>query len=89
MGPCPVKLILDQQIIEIMEERGIQETDIQEVVDAVANGGICLHSQDGTRILAKKRIGNFTLYVEYNSEGGSCRVLNVYSHRISLTEDQV
>lgn len=89
MEPSPVKLILEQQITEIMEGRGIQETDIQEVVDTAVNGGIYLHSPDGTRLLVKKRIGNFTVYVEYNSEGEACRVLNVYSHRVSLTEDQI
>lgn len=84
-----VKVILEDQIADIMEQRGIKENDIQDVINYAMNGGFYMHSVNGEQILAKKRLGNFTLYVEYTLENDACKVLNIYSHRVSLTEDQI
>lgn len=81
------KIILSESIKTTMEERGIFENDVYSVIDFAANGGTFLYSNDDNTRLAKKRIGNFTVYAEYSCDGENYSVTNVYSHRVSLTED--
>ena len=84
-----VKVILEDQITDIMEQRGIKANEIQDVINYAMNGGVYMHSVNGEQILGKKRLGNFTLYVEYMLENDACKVLNIYSHRVSLIEDKI
>ena len=79
----PVKLSDD--IRAIMEERGIREEDIREVLDYAESTGIMVYVECEERYLAKKKIGNFTCNVEYAVNGGEVEVLNLYSYVILLT----
>ena len=79
----PVKLSDD--IRAIMEERGIREEDIREVLDYAESTGKKLYAEGEERYLAKKKIGNFTCNVEYAVNGGEVEVLNLYSYVILLT----
>ena len=70
-----------------MDERGIQENDVRLVLDGCGNPPhLC--SEDGQRFLAKKRIGNFTVNVEFARTGDSIEVYNVYSHVVRLTGEE-
>lgn len=88
MNSDNLKVIISDEIEEVMRERGIQENEIKEVISDALDEAVHLHTNDGTRFLAKKRLGNFTVYVEYTMEGDTYKVVNVYSHRVSLLEDQ-
>ena len=79
----PVKLSDD--IRAIMEERGIREEDIREVLDYAESTGKKLYVEGEECYLAKKKIGNFTCNVEYAVNGGEVEVLNLYSYVILLT----
>lgn len=79
----PVKLSDD--IKAIMEERGIREEDIREVLDYAETTGKKLYVEGEEHFLAKKKIGNFTCNVEYSVSGGEVEVLNLYSYVILLT----
>ena len=81
-----VELRFADGVAEAMEERGINESDIREVLVYAEEQGYKL--VDGDRCLAKKRLGNFTAYVEYSPADGAVELLDVYSHRIMLNEDQ-
>ena len=70
----------------LMEERGIQETDINEVIE-YAQTEQKLYEEGSNKCLGKKRIGEFTVYAEYTQDGDNITVENVYSHRVKLTED--
>ena len=78
---------LSDSVITNMEDRGITEEDIHSVIDFAVNGSTIMYSNDDNCKVAKKRIGNFTVYVEYSLDGDKYTVTNVYSHRIKLTED--
>ena len=80
----PVKLSDD--IRAIMEERGIREEDIREVLDYAESTGKKLYVEGEERYLAKKKIGNFTCNVEYAVNGGEVEVLNLYSYVILLLQ---
>lgn len=72
-------------IREVMEERGIREEDIREVLDCAGSSGRKLFAEGGERFLAKKRMGNFTCNVEYAVDGGGVEVLDLYSYVVQLT----
>ena len=71
----------------VMDERGIKEADIREVISWAEGEGGKLLNPEGTRFLGKKRLENFTVYAEYSAADGSFVIYNVYSHRVSLRED--
>lgn len=75
-------------VADAMEERGINEDDIRAVLEYAESEGKKLYVEGEERYLARKRIGNFSAYVEYNLNGDSVEVLNVYSHVVLLSEDQ-
>ena len=71
-------------VTALMEERGIKAEDISEVIAwGNGEGGKLL---DGERNLAKKRLGNVMVYVEYMADGA---VTDVYSHRVTLGKESI
>lgn len=80
-------LIISDETQAKMDERGIKKTDIKEVL-AWAENGVKLYIEGENRFLAKKRMGNFTAYVEYDRVDEGYKIRDVYSHRVTLTEDQ-
>lgn len=83
-----LQVIISDEIANIMAQRGIKENELKDVINYTLKDGTYLHTSDNKQFLAKKRLGNFTLYVEYVIEDGAYKVVNAYSHRISLIEDQ-
>lgn len=78
---------IKDEVKALMEERGIQEADVEEVVE-YAESAQRLYDEDSGRCLGKKRLGEFTVYAEYTKDGsGKVIVENTYSHRVKLTED--
>lgn len=75
-------------VTDAMEERGINEDDIRAVLEYAESEGKKLYVEGEEHFLARKRIGNFSAYVEYSLNGDSVEVLNVYSHVVMLSEDQ-
>ena len=56
-----------------MEDRGIREEDIREVLDYAESTGRKLYVEGEEHYLAAKKIGNFTCNVEYAVSGGEGR----------------
>lgn len=54
MNSDNLKVIISDEIEEVMRERGIQENEIKEVISDALDGAVHLHTNDGTRFLAKK-----------------------------------
>ena len=80
-------IAMSADVQSVMEERGIQQDDLRQAVESCGEA-THLRSADGRRILAKKRIGNFTVYAEFTRAGDDVDIHNVYSHRVGLREDQ-
>lgn len=77
----------NDEVKALMEERGIQEADVTEVLE-YAETEQKLYDDDSGRSLGKKRLGEFTVYAEYTKDdSGKITVENAYSHRVKLTED--
>lgn len=88
MNSEDLQIILSDEIKDILEQRGVRESEIRDVISSGLNGGIHLYTSNKDKYLAKKRIDKFTVYVEYTMEDDTFKVGNVYSHRVSLSEEQ-
>jgi hypothetical protein len=82
-----IALQISENAAVSMRDRGIQEEDIRQVLDYAGESGVFLRAGDGNAMLAKKRLGNFTVYVKYQGEN-PYEILDTYSHRVMLTEDE-
>lgn len=82
-----INVTYSEAIVQIMEERGISQEDVKAVIVAAEDEGVKLVSIANKRYLAKKRLENFTVYVEYNLSGAEVEVFDVYGHRVNLTEE--
>lgn len=80
-----VEIRLADGVAEAMEERGVNEDDARQVLAYAEGEGVKL--VNGDLCLAKKRLGNFTAYVEYKLADGAVEITDVYSHRVMLSED--
>lgn len=81
---APLKI--DPDVRERMEERGIREEDIRQVV-SIADTGQVFHTNRTTgRRLAYSGLSNVTCWVEYAWEEESIRIFSAYSHRMKILE---
>ena len=81
-----VEIRLADGVAEAMEERGVNEDDVRQVIACAESEGAKL--VDGDLNLAKQRIGQFTAYAEYRIVDGAVELLDVYSHRVEMNEDK-
>lgn len=84
MDAKTVPIKLSDDVSAVMEDRGIREEDIREVLDYAESTGRKLYVEGEEHYLAAKKIGNFTCNVEYAVSGGEVEVLNLYSYVITL-----
>lgn len=75
---------IPDQVKELLGKRGIKEADVKEVINSAESTGKKLASKDGTKLLAKKRIGDTTMYAQYIIQSGAVNLMTAYSHRIAL-----
>lgn len=81
---APLKI--SDEIKEIMENRGICEEDIREVLVYAEETGKKLYVEGEERYLAKKKLSNFTPNVEYIVKDGEVEIVNLYSYIISFAD---
>lgn len=84
MDAKTVPIKLSDDVSAVMEDRGIREEDIREVLDYAESTGRKLYVEGEEHYLAAKKIGNFTCNVEYAVIGGEVEILNLYSYVITL-----
>ena len=84
MDAKTVPIKLSDDVSAVMEDRGIREEDIREVLDYAESTGRKLYVESEEHYLAAKKIGNFTCNVEYAVSGGEVEILNLYSYVITL-----
>jgi len=82
-----IKLLLNEKVEQIMEDRLILREDIQQVIELAERTGIKFFNPDNGHSLAHFRPVKVTYWVEYNPQEQGIEVLNVYSHRMKILED--
>lgn len=69
-----------------MDESGILEADVTEVVEHAESGQKLFNEENG-RFLGKKRLEAMTVYAEYAADGDNVEVFDVYKHRVCFQKD--
>jgi hypothetical protein len=78
---------MNDAVAECMQERGISEDDVRQVLAHAEEEGTKLYIEGENHFLGKKRINNFTVNVEYIVGGDEIELVNAYSHVVKLTAD--
>lgn len=81
-----VPLALSDEIKEIMENRGIREEDIRDVIEYAETTGKKLYIEGEEHFLAKKKMEKFTPNVEYIVKDDGIEIVDLYSYIISFTD---
>lgn len=81
-------LAISSDIAELMEERGVKESDVREILDYAESTGKKLYIEGEEHFLARKRMGKFSGYVEYVLTSDGAEILDVYSHMVKFEEDE-
>lgn len=83
-----IRLNIEDSVKALLEERGIREEDVAEAIASAESGGIKFYEEGSSRCLAKKVIGNFTAYAEYEvCSDGTYTVNSAYGHKIKIISD--
>jgi len=78
-----VTVTIPAEVKELIEKRGIKESDVLDVVNTAAQTG--KYIKKGNDGLAKKVIGGLTVYVVSDLSGsGTAVVKTAYAHKMSL-----
>ncbi len=81
-------LAISGDVAELMEERGVKESDVREILDYAESTGKKLYIEGEEHFLARKRMGKFSGYVEYVLTADGAEILDVYSHMVKFEEDE-
>ncbi len=82
---CDIKLIIPEDVRNILEDRMILEEDIIQVIQYAEGSGNRFKNTDNDRYLACFKPVSVTYWVEYSPQGGCFVVHNAYCHRLEIT----
>lgn len=86
-GYRAIKIICNEQISKLMEERLILIEDVQQVIEHAERTGRKFINPDNGIYLAYFRPARVTYWVEYQPQEDGFVVLNAYSHRMEIVEE--
>jgi len=82
-----VVLTISSDCASLMEERGILDDDVKQVIYKAEATGEKLYQPDGDHFLSKMVTENATFYVEYSIADQAYTVHTAYSHRSQIMEE--
>lgn len=82
-----MNLFISEEVLELINERGITEEDIKTVIINSEKEQTFLVDEDDNHILAKHRINNFCPYVIYEKMEDGYRIITAYSHKVNLEHE--
>lgn len=82
-----IKLQVGDKVKKLLEERHISEEEVKQVVDFAETKGEKLYQPEGNRYLAKSRLGEVTIYVEYSTDEKGHTIHTAYSHRSKIGKE--
>ena len=65
-----------------MEVKGLKEDDIKKIIESAGTDRIF----NGERFIAKKVIGDLTVYADYSGKDGNITVNGAYCHKLSIRD---
>ena len=72
-----------EKALELMQERGIEKEDVEKVVEEAEKNNVKIISDDGSN-LCRSKVGNYTVYAQYEVDGDVATVVSSYSNRVNL-----
>lgn len=77
-----MKFIIANEVKEAYEKKGIKDDDIKAVIEGAGDDKIT----NGSEFIAKKEIGEVTVYARYTVNGDEATVLAGYSHKMKILD---
>lgn len=82
--PAPLELLMTPEVRALLEERRILAADLRQTIIEAVTAGRILRDGDADRLLASHRPRRVTFWAEFRPEGEGYRVLNAWSHRMTV-----
>jgi hypothetical protein len=82
-----IRLSISDDVRQILENRQILDSDIQQVIDFAEKSGTRLLNRKTGRLIAHHKPAAVTYWVEYTISGGEFIIHNAYSHRMEISEE--
>ncbi len=82
------KILITEDLANELEERGVREEDLREVIVFAEASGEKLCLEGEPHYLARKRIGNFSAYAEYIVREDTVELVDAYSHMVAFQDEQ-
>ena len=77
-------IAISSDVKAVLEKRGLKEADVKAVIDNAEA------TQDkitnGSKFIAKKQIGDLTVYADYTVAGGKATVNSAYLHKMKILD---
>jgi hypothetical protein len=80
-----IRLVVSDELRELLEQRQILDSDIQQVIDFAERSGVKLLNRRTRRYLAHYKPAAVTYWVEYTPVGDEFVIHNAYCHRMEIT----
>jgi hypothetical protein len=87
MSWAEMKLQVSDEVKKRLEDRHISEDEVKQVIDFAETGGEKLYQPESNRYLAKNRLGEVTVYVEYSTDENGYIIHTAYSHRSKVGKE--
>jgi hypothetical protein len=85
-----MEIKMSDAVKEVMGKRGIKQADVEDVVKSAVSSGKMFSLKGENRHLACKKVGDLTVYADFELESGilkkTATVKSAYSHRIKLNK---
>ena len=82
-----ISVKVDEELVGLMEERGIKLEDVERVIAQSEEAGDFLYDADEDKYLAKKSFGEFTVYAGYTKEAETYMLSTAYGHRVKMESE--
>jgi hypothetical protein len=78
------EFVISDDVKKLIESRGLKVDDIKKVIDAAE---ACKDKiTNGSKCIAKKVMGDVTVYADYSSENGKIRINSGYEHKMKIMD---
>ena len=75
-------ITISKDVKAVLDKRGLKEADIKAVIENAEKNKDKIYN--GTKFIAKKEIGDVTVYADYCKKGDKITVNSGYSHRMKI-----
>jgi len=79
-----MEFIISKEVKELLDKRGLKEADIKAVIEGAEKSKDKIYN--GTKFIAKKEIGEITVYADYCKKGEKITVNSGYSHKMKILD---